>query len=78
VGGESENAAMVDGRTLPLLQDSSQVQAYNLWEIDQLDYVVILDASNTFVTIFDVGVNNLDLAANREQLKSLLRDATTR
>ena len=33
---------MCEGRSLPWLQDTSEVQSWALWEIDSLDYLVIL------------------------------------
>ena len=76
VGFESGNPGMTDGRTLPWLQDVVAQDVWTLWRAGFRD-VVILDHENEFAEVYNLNENSLDLEANREALKALLRDLAT-
>lgn len=74
-GLESGNSDMVNGRVLPWLQDSTQVNAWSKWEVTFRD-VVILDSKNHKIGVYNLTVHNLGVQANYDTLKAmLLRDA---
>ena len=75
-GYEDGNVGFVAGRTLPWLQDVAGVNAWGLWGASVRD-VFVLDSSNRVITIFNLDANSLDLPANRDALKAILRSAAT-
>ena len=44
VGHESQNATMVEGRDLPWLQETADLNVWNLWDVTYRD-VILLDLS---------------------------------
>lgn len=71
-GAESANPLTVEGRTLPLLQDTSSAAAWASWSAEQSD-VVILDAENRAVGLFRLTVNSLSYAPDYDLLLDYLR-----
>jgi hypothetical protein len=76
VGYEGGNGAMTSGRTLPWLQDVAGQEVWGLWKVGFRD-VVICDDGNQFAEVYNLTDNPLDLEANREALKALLRSVAT-
>lgn len=73
-GYESGNDGFVMGKTTPLLQDTDAVHAWIVWDVEYRD-VVVLDAEGRKRTVFNLTLNDLNVAANRAKLKQLLLDA---
>lgn len=71
IGRESGNATMCAGRTLPWLQDSSHVRAWEKWGAAK-DDVFVLDGSNRVIRVFNLISHDLHNAANYSELKNLL------
>ena len=61
-------------QTIPLLQDTTTANVWGLWAVTYRD-VVILDAQNRKVGVYNLTEHDLSVEANRNTLKSLLRDA---
>ena len=74
VGLESGNANMTAGRDLPWLQDTADVLAWAQWEAQWRD-VVVLRPDNTIYAVFNLTTYPLEVAANYDSLKTLLREA---
>ena len=70
----SEVEAMTAGKTIPLLQDTAEQNVYLAWAVTYRD-VVILDASNEVVGVYNLTANDLGLAENRAALKAMLLSA---
>ena len=70
-GQESGNADMCAGRTTPWLQDTAEVQVWNSWAVTWRD-VVILDAENKVIAIYNLTEHRLEDADNYAALKNLL------
>lgn len=73
-GFESGVADMADGRDLPLLQDTDAVDATTEWAAIWRD-VIIVDADNQRVTVYNLTEHNLAEPANYAELRDLLLDA---
>jgi hypothetical protein len=73
-GLESGNAAICNGRDLPWLQETPSGTVWIDWEVAWRD-VVILDVENRPVTSYNLSTHRLDVPANYETLKGLIRDA---
>ncbi len=73
-GFEATNAGFVQGQTLPLLQDTTAANVWGLWAVTYRD-VVILDAQNRKVGVYNLTEHDLSVEANRNALKQLLREA---
>jgi len=74
-GEESGNAAMCNGRDLPWLQDvADSAEVWTSWNVVYRD-VVILDRENQHFRSFNLSAHPLEITANYESLKQLLRDA---
>lgn len=76
VGFESGNANFTDGRDIGLLQDTAEVDAWTQWDPTYRD-VVIVNADNEVVGVYNLTSNNLGVAENYEALTQMLIDATT-
>lgn len=68
---ESENASMVEGRSLPWLQDTRAAQVWGSWDVVYRD-VVVLDVDNRRVFVFNLSSNDLGDAGRYAELKDLL------
>ena len=74
VGDPTSNEAMTEGRDLPWLQDVPEENVRLSWAPTYRD-VVILDARNEQVGVFNLTSNSLGDAINYETLKELLLTA---
>ena len=71
-GQESGNSGMVQGRLLPLLQDTQQEQVWGgRWQVVYRD-VVMLDAQNRRVAVYNLTTHDLNDPANYAELRDLL------
>ena len=73
-GYESAVGLMAEGGDLPLLQDTVEVDATGQWQAVWRD-VIVLDANNEVVTVFNLTQNNLADADNYATLRTILVDA---
>jgi len=73
-GYEATNASFVQGQTLPLLQDTAAVNVWGRWAVTYRD-VVILNAENVKVGVYNLTEHDLSVESNRDALKALLRGA---
>src|SRR5262245_6869141 len=72
VGQESDNEVMCDGRTLPWLQDTSQQDVWHTkWVVTWRD-VVVLDAENRRIAVYNLTTHNLGDPINYATLRDLL------
>ena len=74
IGMESGNPIICAGRTLPWLQDVSAANVWNSWGVTFRD-VVILDAQNKTVGIYNLTHHDLRVSANYAELRALLISA---
>jgi hypothetical protein len=65
---------MCSGRTLPWLQETVNDDVWGDWSVTYRD-VIILDANNIPVGVYNLTAHDLSAAANRDALKQKLRDA---
>ncbi|PCC68692.1 hypothetical protein SAMN02745121_05368 [Nannocystis exedens] len=65
---------MVAGRSIPLLQDVGEVDAWARWEVVYRD-VVILDRDGAPVGVFNLTEHDLAQMGEYEALKGMLLDA---
>ena len=70
-GEESGNAAMCSGRTLPWLQDTPQQNVWGSWRVEWRD-VVVLDANNNVILIYNLTAHDLGNPANYSELRDAL------
>jgi hypothetical protein len=78
IGSESGNPEMCAGRILPWLQDTSAQQVWeDKWRVTFRD-IVVLDAENQRVTVFNCTEHNLADPANYEALKAILLQTANR
>ena len=71
-GQESGNAGMVQGRVLPWLQDTPQEHVWGgRWQIEWRD-VVVLDAQNRRIAVYNLTLHDLNDPANYAELRDLL------
>ena len=74
VGFEDSVAGMAELGDLPLLQDTSAVNAWGAWAAVYRD-VIIVDAENQRVTAYNLTTHDLAEPGNRAALKRLLLEA---
>jgi hypothetical protein len=72
-GHESGNASVTTGRTLPWLQDTASENVWASWQVTWRD-VIVLDAQNHFVAVFNLTTHDLSKPADYAALKTLLID----
>jgi hypothetical protein len=70
------NPAMCAGRDLPWLQETETDDVWSAWSVTYRD-VIVLDADNVPVDVYNVTDYDLSVEANREELKQKLRAAAT-
>ena len=75
-GYEAGVPEMIDGRVLPLLQDTAEDDVWGAWQVVYRD-VVILDRDNAPVGVFNLTEHDLADAADYAALKTMLIDAAT-
>jgi hypothetical protein len=73
-GLEDSNSLMTTGRTLPWLQDRSDVNVWSTWAVEYRD-VIILDAENRRVDVFNLTSHDLADPANQATLEQKLLGA---
>lgn len=76
-GHESGNEAAYTNRTLPLLQEAPGDSARVAWNVTYRD-VVILDAENRRVAVFNLTEHDLAVGANYDSLRALLLEFANR
>lgn len=74
VGFEAGNAEMCEGRDLPWLQNTEEVDAWETWEVEYRD-VVILGADGRRRHTFNVTEHDLATPSVYQAFKATLRDA---
>lgn len=75
VGQESGNALACEGRDIPWIQETLESQVWGPWEVVYRD-VVILDADNQKIGVFNLTTESLSIPANYQALRTLLLNAT--
>ena len=70
-GEEADNALVCQGRTLPWLQDTPAVNVWGSWRVTWRD-VVVLDADNKIVRVYNLTDNDLHDPANYAELRGIL------
>ena len=70
-GLEAGNVVITAGRTLPWLQDTSRQDVWSAWQVVWRD-VVVLDAENRKIGVYNLTVHDLGAPANYVALRSLL------
>ncbi len=73
-GNASGNDAITDGRDLPWLQDTPEVDAWGLWGVTYRD-VVVLGPDNTVHAVYNLTEHDLSDPGNYETLKQIFLDA---
>lgn len=76
-GLESGNPSITAGRTLPWLQDVPNQDVWGKWRATWRD-VIVLDAGNRAITVYNLTEHDLALPSNYEALKQILRDAASK
>ena len=71
-GHESGNDGFTEGRDLPWLQDTEDVDVWGTWGVDYRD-VIVLDP--TGVPLFRYNLTEHDLGVDYDELKQLLEEA---
>jgi len=74
LGSESGVPDMCLGRVIPLLQDTAVEHVWTQWQVTYRD-VVVLDKDNMEVAVFNLTDNDLQVPANYDALKNILRAA---
>jgi hypothetical protein len=65
---------MVNGRFIPLLQDTAEADVWTAWGVEYRD-VIILDRENVPVGVFNLTAHDLSQMGEYEALKGMLIDA---
>jgi hypothetical protein len=73
-GYDAANEQITDGRDLPWLQDTVEVNAWNLWGVGWRD-LYVLDGENRVVGNYNLTEHNLSLPPEYDGLKALLLEA---
>ena len=71
-GAESANAVAVEGKTIPLLQDTAADAAWAAWRVREHD-VVILDGENDALGLYSLTLHDLSFAPDYDALLDYLR-----
>jgi hypothetical protein len=74
VGQESDNALICEGRSIPWLQDTGAQNVWSSWQVNYRD-VVILDAENRVLEVYNLTQHDLAQPANYTELKDILSAA---
>ena len=70
-GYERDNAINCEGRDIPWLQETADELVWEPWEVEYRD-VIIVDAENRRLAVFNLSTYDLDHSANYDSLKTLL------
>jgi hypothetical protein len=73
-GFESGVPLMVDGRVIPLLQDTAADDVWTAWGVEYRD-VIVLDRDNVPVGVFNLTDHDLSQMGEFAALKGMLLDA---
>ena len=73
---DAQHDLMVAGRSLPWLQETRADSVWQRWDVTYRD-VVILDAENLPVAVFNLSRHNLNNAAEYDSLRSLLLETAS-
>lgn len=68
---EAGNETVCHGRSIPWLQDTEAQQVWQKWGVTERD-VIILDAANRQVAVYNLTTYDLSQPANYDSLKALL------
>jgi len=71
VGHERGNPDVTEGRDLPWLQNTAEVDAWNAWGVEYRD-VVVIEPDGTVVGVLNLSDADLADDANVEALRELL------
>lgn len=74
IGSEAGNEAACEDNELPWLQDTPEEHVWDKWNVAYRD-VVILDANNARVAVFNLTDNDLKYSWNYDALLAKLRSA---
>jgi hypothetical protein len=74
IGAEGGNPEMCNGRDLPWTQDTAAENVWVDWQVNYRD-VVVLDADNVPVAVYNLTTHDLNDPANYAELKQILKDA---
>jgi hypothetical protein len=73
-GSEAGNPGMTAGRSLPWVQDDAETLVWGLWNVAWRD-LVILDARNVRLSVYNLTEHRLSKAENYDALKAILLSA---
>ena len=73
-GREAANELATDGNDIPLLQDTAGADVWTSWDITYRD-VVVLDAENRLLFIYNLSTYDLSNPTNFLDLKTRILDA---
>ena len=76
-GHEAANASMAEGRDLPWLQETAEMDVWAAWQIAYRD-VVVVGSDNHVVEVYNLTGNDLGDAENYAALKDLLLRVSAR
>ena len=71
-GEESAVPVASEGRVIPILQDTAEVDAWGLWNVTYRD-VVILDGEGRCLGVYNLTEHNLGLESDYDDLLAFLR-----
>ena len=71
VGFEDGNDTFTEGRDLPWLQDTAEVDVWTLWDVAYRD-VIILDSLGDYAATYNLTSNDLEDEDNYVELQDLL------
>lgn len=74
IGADGGVPGMTSGRDLPLTQDTATENVWVEWQVTYRD-VVVLDANNVPVAVYNLTIHDLADPANYAELKQILKDA---
>ena len=69
-GYESGNEDVCDGRDLPWLQDTTDEEVWDLWDVTYRD-VIILDGNNEVYAVYNLSTYGLSSSSNYDALMDL-------
>jgi hypothetical protein len=72
-GKENGNPTITEGRSLPWLQDTEEVNAWDLWSVDYRD-VYVLDQQHQLRYIYNLTTQNLGEAEYYQDLLRVLQE----
>ncbi len=77
IGQESGNGGVTQSRTIPWLQETESQPCWTTWDVTWRD-VVILDAQNRRVGVYNLTQHNLQTSANYDSLKAMILEEANR